>query len=96
MQKDCKFNSFIIFLTEFADKSKFPTLVKLYINQISSYSDKELLEYIEQHKDTQYFSLLQQLCNVAMIDINDIDYIHQSKFCTYIYYFYSKLTCSNV
>lgn len=93
MQKDSKFNSFIAFLSGFAHKSAMPPLVHMYINKIANYSDKELLEYIEAHKNTQYYSLLQQLCCVGMIDIDEIDCVDRSRFCTYIYYFHHKLTC---
>ena len=91
MEKDCKFTIFIEFLTNLSNKSLISQLVKLHINTISNYSEKQLLNFIKSHSSTQYISLLQYLCNLMMIDEKQLSVIEKQKFCTYIYYFHNKL-----
>ena len=91
MEKDIKFTIFIKFFTSFVDKSVISQLVKQYIDKISKFLEQQILEYIVSHSSSQYVSLLYQLCTTMLIDVNRLLKLEKQQFCTYIFYFHTKL-----
>ncbi len=86
-----KYNTFISFLQTFISLSTLPFLVTPMINTISTLSDNELIKFITPHAESQYLTLLEQICTMAYIDINKISLDNKKFFCTYIYYFQQQL-----
>lgn len=95
MEKDSKFKLFIEYLAKFANLSPVPTLVTMYIDKISTFTDKQLLEFIKPHAQSEFESLLNQICSLALIDTNQVPLVDKRKFCTYVYYFHEQLMHAN-